>query len=47
MKLGERLPDEVEILEGLEVGETVAVSNLARLTPGMTVRVQEGPPPKR
>ena len=47
VRTGERLPEEVEIVEGLEVGETVAVSNLARLTPGMTVRVQEGPPPKR
>lgn len=47
VKLGERLPDEVEIVEGLEVGETVATTNLARLTPGMTVKIQEGPPPKR
>ncbi|MCS7042259.1 MAG: efflux RND transporter periplasmic adaptor subunit [Bryobacteraceae bacterium] len=46
VKIGERLPEEVEILEGLEVGETVAVSNLARLTPGLAVKVQEAPPPK-
>ncbi len=46
VKLGDRLPDEVEILEGLQPGETVAVSNLARLTPGMTVKTQPGPPPK-
>mgnify|MGYP005839996417 CR=1 FL=1 len=46
VKVGERLPQEVEILEGLEPGETVAVSNLARLTPGMTVKIQQGAPPK-
>jgi len=46
VKIGERFPEEVEILEGLAPGEVVAVSNLARLTPGMTVRVQEGGPPR-
>ncbi|MEJ5370293.1 MAG: hypothetical protein WHT08_18435 [Bryobacteraceae bacterium] len=46
VKVGERLPQEVEILEGLEPGETVAVTNLARLTPGMSVKVQSGAPPK-
>jgi RND family efflux transporter MFP subunit len=46
VKVGERLPDEVEILEGLTPGETVAVTNLARLTPGMSVKIQQGSPPK-
>lgn len=46
VKLGERLPEEVEILEGLQPGESVAISNLARLTPGMTVKSQPGAPPK-
>ncbi|MGQ9918343.1 MAG: efflux RND transporter periplasmic adaptor subunit [Bryobacteraceae bacterium] len=46
VKVGERLPQEVEIREGLEPGETVAVTNLARLTPGMSVKVLREAAPK-
>jgi hypothetical protein len=45
-KVGARLPDEVEIFEGLEPVENVAVTNLVRLTPGMKVKAQNDAPPK-
>jgi len=42
VKIGDRFPNEYEILEGLNEGETVAVSGLSRLDAGMKVRVQSG-----
>ena len=39
VKLGDRFPNEVEILEGLNDGETVAVSGLTRLDMGSKVRL--------
>jgi len=42
VKLGDRFPLEVEILEGVTEGETVAVSGLSRLDMGAKVRVQAG-----
>lgn len=40
VKIGERFPSEYEIVSGLNVGETVAISNLARLDSGAKVRIQ-------
>ncbi|MBI5084891.1 MAG: efflux RND transporter periplasmic adaptor subunit [Acidobacteria bacterium] len=40
VKIGDRLPQEVEILEGVQDGETVAVSGLSRLDSGAKVRLQ-------
>ncbi len=40
VKLGDRFPQEVEILEGVNEGETVAVSGLTRLDTGAKVRLQ-------
>jgi RND family efflux transporter MFP subunit len=42
--VGDRFPDEVEIVEGVEDGERVAMGPLNRLEPGMHVRVAEGHP---
>jgi RND family efflux transporter MFP subunit len=42
VKLGDRFDQEIEILEGLEDGEVVAASQLARLDTGVKVRVSEG-----
>lgn len=42
VKLGDRFPQEVEILEGVNEGETVAVSGLNRLDMGAKVRIQAG-----
>ncbi len=42
VKVGDRFDQEVEILEGLEDGETVAVTQLARLDTGTRVRVATG-----
>lgn len=40
VKIGERFPNEYEIVSGLNVGETVAISNLARLDSGAKIRIQ-------
>lgn len=40
VKLGDRFPQEVEILEGVSEGETVATSGLSRLDTGSRVRIQ-------
>jgi RND family efflux transporter MFP subunit len=42
VKIGDRFPTEFEIVQGLEEGETVAVSGLARLDSGVKVRIQQG-----
>ncbi len=42
VKIGERFENEVEILEGVELGEVVATSNLMRLDTGSQVRVENG-----
>ncbi len=47
VKVGDRFPQEVEILEGLEEGETVAISALSRLDTGQKVRIQAGDAPKK
>lgn len=50
VKLGLRNDQEVEIISGLKAGDMVAVTNLARLRPGMEVTVnpqgESGPQPK-
>jgi RND family efflux transporter MFP subunit len=46
VKVGERFPQEVEILEGVEDGEIVAVTALNRLDTGQKVTVQTGEPKK-
>jgi len=38
IKIGDRFPGEVEVLEGVQEGENVAVSGLARLDSGVKVR---------
>jgi multidrug efflux pump subunit AcrA (membrane-fusion protein) len=45
VKIGDRFPQEFEILEGLHEGEQVAVTNLTRLDTG--VKVQAAPEAKR
>jgi RND family efflux transporter MFP subunit len=40
VKIGDRVGENIEILEGLQPGETVAVSGLSRLDTGSVVRVQ-------
>lgn len=42
VKLGDRFDQEIEILEGLTDGETVAASQLPRLDTGVKVRVSDG-----
>ena len=42
VKLGDRFPQQVEILEGVEDGESVALSSLTRLDAGSKVRIQTG-----
>lgn len=42
VKIGDRFPTEYEIVAGLNEGETVAVTGLARLDAGAKVRVQAG-----
>lgn len=39
VRIGDRFPQEIEILEGLEEGEQVAVSGLDRLDTGVKVRI--------
>ena len=46
VKLGDRVDGDVEILEGLEAGEKVATSQLARLDTGVKVRVVPAEPSK-
>lgn len=41
IKIGDRLAQEIEIIQGLEDGETVAVTGLNRLDTGSKVRIQE------
>lgn len=41
VKLGDRFDQEVEILEGLENGERVAISQLPRLDSGVKVRIED------
>ena len=48
VKLGDRFDQNVEILEGLESGETVAVTQLTRLDTGTKVAVSmDAPEPQR
>jgi multidrug efflux pump subunit AcrA (membrane-fusion protein) len=42
VKLGDRFPQQVEILEGVEDGESVALSSLTKLDAGSKVRIQTG-----
>lgn len=44
VKLGEQFDQETEIAEGLQVGEQVATTQLARLDTGVKVMVSDGPP---
>ncbi|MFN7544265.1 MAG: efflux RND transporter periplasmic adaptor subunit [Acidobacteriota bacterium] len=44
IKVGERFDGEVEILEGISAGETVATTNLARLDTGSKVVIDTAPP---
>lgn len=44
VKLGDRLGDEVEILEGLQQGDRIAVSQLARLDTGSKVKLAADSP---
>ena len=47
VKVGDRFPQEVEILEGLEEGEVVALSALGRLDSGVKVSIQMGDAKKK
>jgi multidrug efflux pump subunit AcrA (membrane-fusion protein) len=47
VRVGDRFPQEVEILEGLEDNETVAVTMLNRLDTGTKVSIQTGEAPKK
>jgi RND family efflux transporter MFP subunit len=44
LKLGDRFEEDVEIIEGLEQGETVAVTQINRLDGGTKVSVNSSPP---
>lgn len=44
IKVGERFDGEVEILEGISAGETVATTNLPRLDTGSKVEIDTAPP---
>jgi RND family efflux transporter MFP subunit len=46
VRVGDRFPNEVEVLEGLEEGEQVALGALNRLDTGVKVRVSTGESPK-
>ncbi len=49
VKIGERFPQDVEIVEGIEDGERVAVGNLNRLDDGAKIQIaaaKQGPPAK-
>ena len=43
VKLGDRFGEEVEVIEGLKDGETVATTQVARLDTGSKVRIASGP----
>lgn len=45
VKLGDRFENNVEILEGVVEGDTIAVTGLARLDTGAKVKIATGPPP--
>lgn len=47
VKLGERFENEVEILEGVQAGETVAMTNLPRLDTGSKVAIDNSAPPAK
>ncbi len=47
VKLGERFETEVEILEGVQAGETVAMSNLPRLDTGSKVAIDNSAAPEK
>jgi RND family efflux transporter MFP subunit len=47
VKVGDRFENDIEILEGLELGEQVATSQLARLDSGVKVRVTDGSKQKK
>jgi len=47
LKLGDRFDQDVEVLEGLEEGEQVALTQLARLDTGAKVRIESGAETKR
>lgn len=47
VKMGDRFENDVEILEGIESGEEVATSQLARLDTGIKVRVNNEPAQKK
>jgi hypothetical protein len=44
VKMGDRFETDVEILEGVEDGEAVAMTQLAKLDTGVKVRVNNDPP---
>lgn len=44
VKMGDRFETDVEILEGVQDGETVAMTQLAKLDTGVKVRVNNDPP---
>lgn len=47
VKLGERFENEVEILEGVQAGETVAMTNLPRLDTGSKVAIDNSAPTEK
>jgi multidrug efflux pump subunit AcrA (membrane-fusion protein) len=40
IRIGDRLGDRVEVLEGLQAGDRVAISDIERLADGQRVRVE-------
>ena len=46
VKVGDRLEQQIEIIEGLKEGEQVALTQLNRLDAGVKVRIATGPEPK-
>ena len=42
IKLGDRLGDRVEVLDGVKAGDRVAVSDIEKLADGLHVRIAEG-----
>jgi RND family efflux transporter MFP subunit len=46
VRVGDRFPNEIEVLEGLEEGEQVALGALNRLDTGVKVRITTGEPGK-
>lgn len=41
VEIGRRTPDEVEVVQGVSAGDTVLVSNLARLRPGAPITLEK------